>query len=558
MINTISYKKLSIAVVLAAAAAALYLPALTAAQVVKPSVGPAAPSARPSTSAAQPTAPPAPAGGAALTPAQLAQARKDAKNSFAVRFLFPAAVLKPIFALKAGETVQVRIREKVSGMDVPFIAERNKAGFCAYADGFTFDATKSMGVVRAGSGLGLARLVDLVTKNPFVAPVDPQYQNSFCVENVRRAFSLLAYIVFDTSVVDEVLKGGGAALAAALKPVTPAPGGPRPPTQPPMGKKAAALFDFGDIYDQTTLAQRGVRHRIGGVWLGGAPQASAVDAEPDANRPDNDLFDDGLALIRAAVVPPPPDTVRVTRAPAPQGKKPLSAAYLNVLDDANGNGRWEPNEWVVQNQLVRFTTGDTQTVSLQNPSNKPVVLSRNGGVRITVSLQKLQNYRGLAPKNLPLSGGETEDYLFGQKGGVPPICPALPIPQCAEGMVSQTSKNAQGCPVTSCVPGGPTIDTGGLTPPSAGGSCGANQDCPNGQTCNVVNNVGTCVVGTSMQSKKEKCRPGESRCLSREQFQQCRKDGTWEVPQNCPIDTECDSSTGECTQTLRPTIPVAR
>lgn len=228
------------------------------------------------------------------------------------------------------------------------------------------------------------------------------------------------------------------------------------------GKPApAALYDFGDAPAgfPTLRSENGPRHALSRrVWFG-----ALIDGESDGlrtNRDDVVGVDDEDGMIQSN----PQFILRVST-----GASAARTVYINAWEDWNANNRWDINangapgdEWIVRNQRVQVRPNGRYDVPLvqprTGPNGRPLPAAWSKPaywVRFTMTETPIPNGN---PALGQKPSGETEDY-----NGELVRIPETPI------------------------------DTGGLTPPSQGGSCGANFDCPTGQFCQVVNNIGSCV-----------------------------------------------------------------
>ncbi len=147
--------------------------------------------------------------------------------------------------------------------------------------------------------------------------------------------------------------------------------------------------DFGDADDPpypTTLASDGARHEnICRAWLG-----RWVDAEADANVPNQDLYDDGL----------------VSRTPfkvAVSNWDWSGSLYLNALADQNDDGDWsDAGEWIIQNLPVSVPAGKGAFVETD------AMWDGQTWLRLTLTGAKITDYVGTGSFAI----GETEDYPY--------------------------------------------------------------------------------------------------------------------------------------------------
>lgn len=165
-------------------------------------------------------------------------------------------------------------------------------------------------------------------------------------------------------------------------------------------------LDFGDAPDQpvenfpSLLARNGARHSGPTNFYFGW----GVDWEADSRQVDLDIpFDDGL-LWRT------PITFYVENQSG-------SAKYVNVLVDYNGNGVWDPGEWVAPQNLVVVGSG-YYSVQADLPDDT--------WMRMTITDIPLTDYVGSWPN--VFMGGETEDYIMhrGEPHSPPPGVPGQP------------------------------------------------------------------------------------------------------------------------------------
>ncbi|MBI2406019.1 MAG: hypothetical protein HYV25_00360 [Candidatus Harrisonbacteria bacterium] len=474
-----------------------------------------------------------------LTPAQQTQLSEAAAKSFPVTILFSADAVKAIAALNEGGTTQITgVVREAGNTPLPMLVElREKEILDFYfPDGVIADPEGKRGIAFSG----LNRLQRFIA--PKLLPFDVEFPHSFSLSKKSTGpFSVSLPLRFSSAVQQEAVAQAGTTMLAPTAPAaTPArltvpaaiitaavnaaaqnkavgatiggvrysisyvtatnqvcvlvvgapvvkrvcaakpasgaltlaspgapaakPGAAKPPVPPPTPKLVtapAARFDFGDAPAgfPTTRAENGPRHVLSNrVWLG-----AQIDGEADARRVNADNFDDGMVASNPQFI------LRVRT-----GARVAQTVYVNAWEDWNANNRWDINangapgdEWIVRNQPMQVRVNATQDVALVQPRNGPdgrplpaAWSDPRGWVRFTVTETRIRNGN---PAIGQLPSGETEDYVDVVR----------------------------------------TIDEGGLRPPESpapagggtggGGSCGASQDCPNGYTCAIEGNVGTCV-----------------------------------------------------------------
>ena len=201
---------------------------------------------------------------------------------------------------------------------------------------------------------------------------------------------------------------------------------------PGVVAKFASLYDTGN---SRVLGRKGA-HNVEPfeAWLSNASNTLSTTKEDDTKLADADEDDaepmlyidnttnDGFIVVRVVVAPTAPDVVR----------------YINVLIDQNRDGEWrnEPDnpEWVGINHPVRVPPGEARNViigpiPLRSDFTLPV-WTRISLADDWIDHEEFDTYvgeetffdkngwDGSAPSG-GFSGGETEDWLFGNSGDVP-------------------------------------------------------------------------------------------------------------------------------------------
>lgn len=207
-----------------------------------------------------------------------------------------------------------------------------------------------------------------------------------------------------------------------------------PTTSTPTGGGGAA--DFGDAPDGAATGYAAPFAQAGGFPTKRASDGARAEdvsqarlgagatTEQDAVTPD---ADDGIVGMTLVLTQMPPPAALTVRASAPAGSAG-GTFYLNVLFDQDLDGVWSAQEWVVQNQAVALTAGETKDVQTDAFAlTRTLVLPDGAWMRIALTKERAPS--GWTGEGA-FSAGEVEDHrvTFPEVDGKHPAIAVMTCP----------------------------------------------------------------------------------------------------------------------------------